>query len=163
VAVHRQDLPIARSEGLTAQELDSEILIYDHDTDVAHCLQGAAANVWRRCDGKTARNDLLSAELDSEALDAILEDLEARDLLVGAAPEAAIAGISRRAMVSRLAASAAAAPLIVSVMAPTAQAAGSCIAQGGACATSSQCCAGTVCCTTGSPGHNLRCFPSGQC
>ena len=48
-----QKMPQARRSGLIIQEVDSEILIYDQETDKAHCLNPTAAKVWNYCDGET--------------------------------------------------------------------------------------------------------------
>ena len=49
---HRQQKPLARNEGLVIKELPDELLIYDTETDRAHCLNETAAFVWLRCDGR---------------------------------------------------------------------------------------------------------------
>ncbi len=43
--------PIARKEGLVIQELNDEVLVYDLETNKAHCLNESAATVWKNCDG----------------------------------------------------------------------------------------------------------------
>ena len=52
-----EKMPQARRSGLIIQEVDSEILIYDQNTDKAHCLNQTAANVWKYCDGETTLAD----------------------------------------------------------------------------------------------------------
>jgi hypothetical protein len=44
-------LPIARKDGLVIQEMPDEVLVYDLNTNKAHCLNQTAAFVWRACDG----------------------------------------------------------------------------------------------------------------
>ncbi len=46
--------PLARKNGLVIQELPDEVLVYDLETDKAHCLNQTAAFVWKKCDGKTS-------------------------------------------------------------------------------------------------------------
>ena len=46
-------LPRARKNGLVIKELPHETLVYDLERDEAHCLNQTAAQVWKRCDGKT--------------------------------------------------------------------------------------------------------------
>ncbi len=47
-------VPIARKEGLVIQEMPEEVLVYDLDTNKAHCLNQTAAFVWKSCDGKNS-------------------------------------------------------------------------------------------------------------
>ena len=56
-----EKMPQARRSGLIIQEVDSEILIYDQDTNKAHCLNQTAAKVWKYCDGETTLADACSA------------------------------------------------------------------------------------------------------
>jgi hypothetical protein len=75
--------PLARTQDLIVEELgDDELLIYDTKTDEGHCLNPAAARVWRRCDGRTPA-DGLSAQLglDAGTVDQALTELEACELL----------------------------------------------------------------------------------
>ena len=51
-------LPHARDEGLVAEELPDEMLVYDLDTHKAHCLNQTAAMVWKHCDGQTPVRDI---------------------------------------------------------------------------------------------------------
>jgi hypothetical protein len=47
------DRPLARSEGLVSEEVDSQLLLYDTESHMAHALDGGAVGVWRACDGHT--------------------------------------------------------------------------------------------------------------
>ncbi len=47
----KQPLPVARHKNLIVKELPDETLIYDLDSDKAHCLNQTAALVWKNCDG----------------------------------------------------------------------------------------------------------------
>ena len=53
--------PKARAEGVVVRELDEEVLVYDLDTHRAVCLNGAAAAVWRLCDGRRTPDDIRRA------------------------------------------------------------------------------------------------------
>ena len=44
-------VPKARQEQLIVKELPDELLIYDLQSDKAHCLNETAALVWKNCDG----------------------------------------------------------------------------------------------------------------
>jgi len=50
--------PIARKVGLVIQEMPNEILVFDIETNKAHCLNETAAIVWRACDGKNSVKDI---------------------------------------------------------------------------------------------------------
>jgi hypothetical protein len=119
--------PLARSRDLIVEELGDELLVYDLTADRGHCLSPTAALVWRRCDGRTA-SDGLSAQLDldPDVVARALDKLAACQLLE-ATPEldpvpAGARGATRREVATKFVkagAVAAAAPLIVSVAAPT--------------------------------------------
>ena len=140
-------LPLARTAGLSINTVGGEILVYDRETDTAHCLGETAAIVWRACDGKLATQTLIDREgLDAETVRRALQELDGLGLLDGTPvrvqqPER---GISRRQAVGRLAA-AAVAPLVVSVAAPAAWAATSTRVKT-TCGPGNVCPAGTVGC-----------------
>ena len=50
--------PRARHEGLLVEELPGETLVYDPASHQAHCLNPAAALVWRAADGDTDVDDI---------------------------------------------------------------------------------------------------------
>lgn len=149
-----QKMPKARRRGLIVKELPDETLIYDEDGDKAHCLNHTAAGVWKHCDGRTtiaATCRSLSRDfgvpVDEQvvwyALDQFGKDhlLEERIKV----PTSVITRMNRRQMVGRLGfAAVVAAPLVISMLAPTAAQAGgsppNCILQGGTCTVSAQCC-----------------------
>lgn len=63
-------LPRARTEDLLIEELEDEVLVYDQRRARAHCLNRAAALVWRACDGRTTLADAatrLEGELELPA------------------------------------------------------------------------------------------------
>lgn len=53
MAGSQSQMPRARKEGLEVQDLGDEVLVYDRKRHRAHCLNPAAALVWRHCDGRT--------------------------------------------------------------------------------------------------------------
>ena len=147
-----EKMPQARRGGLIIQEVDSEILIYDQNTNKAHCLNQTAAKVWKYCDGETTLADACSAlsrdletpvdeklvwyAVDQFAKDNLLEkDIEP--------PAFIITGMNRRQMVRTLGlAAVVAVPLVTSIVAPTPVQAATCLPSGQPCATSAQCCSG---------------------
>ena len=46
--------PLARTSGLVVQEVPNEVLVFDMETNEAHCLNETAAMVWKYCDGNTS-------------------------------------------------------------------------------------------------------------
>lgn len=50
--------PMARKSGLVVQEVPDEVLVYDLDTNKAHCLNQTAALVWKSCDGSRSVSDI---------------------------------------------------------------------------------------------------------
>jgi hypothetical protein len=117
-----EGLPAVRAAGLSVEDLGDEILLYDRESDTAHCLSASAAVVWRACEQSLAMEDLIvDRGIDRKAVEQALSEL--RDLGLLDEPMLAVHrsgdGISRRQAMGRLAA-AAAGPLVISVAAPTA-------------------------------------------
>lgn len=143
--------PLARVDGLVVEELDGELLIYDLDTNEAHCLNGEAAAVWRFCDGSRSIADLSVAvapaaprDVAAEMVNHALSELGKRGLLDGDVPETG-SGVSRRELLRKLAVVGAvglALPVVKSIVAPTAAQAATCLPPGALCTSSAQCCSG---------------------
>jgi hypothetical protein len=130
--------PQARKDGLVVQDLPEETLVYDLERDRAHCLNRAAALVWRHCDGRTTPSDLarmLENEVglpdDEAVIHLALERLAKAHLLEGQAPRLpAAAHCTRRDVLRRLGAAAGLAvllPAVQSIVAPEAAQAASMI------------------------------------
>jgi len=122
--------PQAREDGLVVQELEDETLVYDLLSHKAHCLNRAARAVWRLCDGtrdEAALARLLGKELaggaDEDVVRLALRDLARARLL--REPLTARPRVSRRRLIQRLG-QAAALPLVVSIVSPTAAQAATC-------------------------------------
>lgn len=153
-----EKMPQARRTGLIIQEVDGEILIYDQNTNKAHCLNQTAAKVWKYCDGETTlieACEALSCDLDTavdEKLVWYAVDQFSKDNLLekGIEPPAfIIAGMNRRQMVRTLGLAAViAVPLVTSIIAPTPAQAATCMPPGQPCGTAAQCCSGLC---TGAP------------
>ncbi len=142
-------LPKARRNQLVRKELGGEMLVYDRDSDEAHCLNATAARVWAHCDGRTTVAEmarLLEEEMKTPMADEVvwlaLEQLRKSRLLQEPwATPAHLGQMSRRVMVRRLGiAAAVTVPLVTSIMAPTAVAAASCLPSGTTCTSDAQCC-----------------------
>jgi hypothetical protein len=126
-------LPVARRRNLIVKELPDETLIYDLDSDQAHCLNHTAALVWKNCDGDTSVSALCSL-LEKEVSNPVapevvwlaLDQLYKFRLLEGSpALPAKLAGIKRRELIKRIGLAALTLPVIMSISTPTAAQAGS--------------------------------------
>jgi hypothetical protein len=122
--------PQAREDGLVVQELEDETLVYDLLSHKAHCLNRAAGAVWRLCDGTRDEAALarllgkeLAADADEDVVRLALRDLARAHLL--REPLATRPRVSRRRLIQRLG-QAAALPLVVSIVSPTAAQAATC-------------------------------------
>ena len=51
--------PMARQNGIVVQEMPDEVLVYDLDSNKAHCLNQSAALVWKSCDGTNTVGDIV--------------------------------------------------------------------------------------------------------
>jgi hypothetical protein len=153
-------LPLARQDGLIVEALGEELLLYDQNSHIAHCLSPIAACVWRHCDGERDATELAQLAEASENLVAdALHELREKDLL-DAEPQlmqSTIPGISRREAIGRgvrYGAAAAAVPLIVSATAATPAMAASLENSGCHKETGSSCCDCVVAhCKSGLPNR----------
>jgi Coenzyme PQQ synthesis protein D (PqqD) len=149
-----QTKPLARKEGLVVQELPDEVLIYDLETNRAHCLNETAALVWQSCDGRKNISQIaqalsvkVNAKLDEKIVWFALNQLSRNDLLVDApSPPSSLNGMNRRELVRALGVIVAI-PVVASIVAPTpAEAATGCATVGQACGGSNpMCCSGCSC------------------
>lgn len=146
--------PVARKDGLVIQELPDEILVYDLDSDKAHCLNQTAALVWKRCDGRTTTESIarsltteLHAPVDEKVVWLALDQLGRNDLLEQRpVPPPMLAGLNRREMVRVLGiAAAVTVPLVTSILAPTPSQAASCLANGQPCPGGPSTCCSNIC------------------
>ena len=124
--------PKVRGSGLLVQELGDELLVYDLERNVAHCLNGIAAAVWAHCDGERTVAEigpLLNTDLAPEEVETLvlyaLDQFAERGLLeerTEAEPErTATAMMTRRQMVVRVGlAVGLAIPLVESIVSPPA-------------------------------------------
>jgi hypothetical protein len=154
------------------RELPDELLVYDLDRHRAHCLNRTAALVFRHCDGETSVKQLatiLRRELDVPAdekwVGLALETLRKAHLLADVPkPAGNGARYSRRELLRRAGlASAAALPVVVSLLAPTpAAAVATCVVGNAGCSGQPF---GTQC-NCGNPadcGLNCACDGFGAC
>ena len=155
--------PKARVSDLVIQDSGKELLIYDLKTNTALSLNETSSRIWQRCNGKREAADICSYLEESDSVyvnqDLVLlaiRQLSDADLLAAKMPDSDKSKrVSRRKLLRQIGAgSAVALPIIYSIVAPQAGAAGS-IASGGSsctglnsqgtCLDSDQRCVGGTC------------------
>jgi hypothetical protein len=169
VACDAQSVDIrVREKDLIVRQVGPETVVYDRGRHRAHCLRPLAAAVWRECDGRRSTAEIaerVSAargeSIDEAAVLVALRRFERAGLIERGAPRSGRAdpgaygaspGAGRRGVLRRVAALAGLA--VVSVIAPTPEAAAAtCLPNGQTCASSAECCSG--CCQEA----RLRCKP----
>lgn len=97
----RMQFPLARSQGLLIENVDSEKVIFDEGSKHAHCLTPLAAIVFSRCDGETSPTELariasgrLGDSVSEDDVQNALAQLQERHLLESQLPTT----LSRRDM-----------------------------------------------------------------
>ncbi len=148
-------IPITRREGLVIQELPGEVLVYDLETNKAHCLNRTAAAVWKSCDGKNSVRDISDLIADTEGGSVeedlvwlAIEQLSENNLLENK-PSANFNHQNRREVIRKIGLAAVVAlPVVTLLIAPRAAQAGS-ICAGGACASATDCPGGCTKCNNG--------------
>jgi Coenzyme PQQ synthesis protein D (PqqD) len=143
----KRQFPRARLDCLS-REFDSELLVYDPQRNVGHCLNSTAAAVWKLCDGNNSLLQItrtlsrqLSARVDESVVLLALDRLADAHLLV--AEEVRVERPSRRLAIRRIGIAAAIAlPLVTSIVAPTPAQAASCLHNNQPCANNAMCCSG---------------------
>lgn len=127
--------PVARTRNLVVKELPDETLIYDLDSDEAHCLNQTAALVWKNCDGTRSAEELanlltnkLGVRVSENVVWLALDQLEQFKLLENSVSKPApLNGMTRRHLMRTLGIAAAVSiPVITSIIVPTPAQAASC-------------------------------------
>lgn len=139
--------PRARLDCLT-KDFGGELLVYDRERNVGHCLNPTAAAAWKLCDGKKSISELakvltrqLSTPVDEPVVLLALEELSKARLMIEV--EKPVRRTSRREAIRAIGiAGAVALPLVTSLVAPTPARAASCLANGRPCVSNAQCCSG---------------------
>jgi hypothetical protein len=117
--------PIARKSGLVVQEVPDEVLVYDLESNQAHCLNQSAAMIWKSCDGNNSVSEIAKL-VENQAGGNVTEDfvwlaidqLSENNLLEKQIPSS-FEGTSRREVIKRIGlASVIAIPVIASLVAP---------------------------------------------
>jgi hypothetical protein len=119
-------IPVARKNGLVIQEMPDEVLVYDLDSNKAHCLNETAAFVWKSCNGSNSVSDITNL-LKGQSGSGVNEDLIwlaidqlSEKQLLEASISADFKGQSRREVIKKIGlATVVALPLVASLTAPT--------------------------------------------
>ena len=144
--------PVARQEGLVIQEMPDEVLVFDLETNKAHCLNQTAAFVWKSCDGKNSVAEIArlfgdeSGKPVSEDLIWLAIDQLNDNQLLAESLKADFKNQTRREVIKKVGLAAVIAlPLVSSLIAPTAALAVTCSGTNGSACAGGTCCNG-VCC-----------------
>ena len=123
--MNNSQYPLARTNGLVVQEVPNEVLVFDMETNEAHCLNETAAMVWKYCDGKTSVPEIAEilgenkgSGINDDLVWLAIDQLNEHNLLEKEV-ESKFAGESRRAVLRKIGlASMIALPIIASMAAP---------------------------------------------
>jgi len=113
--------PVARKSGLVVQEMPDEVLVYDLNSNKAHCLNDTAAKVWRACDGNTSVAEIAAnfGKGNNEDLVWLAIDQLSESHLLESQISTKFNGKSRRDVIKKIGlASIVAVPVIASLVAP---------------------------------------------
>jgi hypothetical protein len=166
--------PTARKSGLVIQEVPNEVLVFDLESNKAHCLNDTAAMVWKSCDGKTSVPEIakfIGKETGKNVQDDLvwlaIDQLTENHLLENAIADR-FKGETRREVIKKIGlASMIALPVVASLVAPqNALASLSCVCTATAqCATppldvcgSPTCCNAAGLCAPALPSPNNACL-----
>ena len=145
-------LPLARTNDVVIQNLDSEVLIYDLKINKAFHLNKTLKIIYEACDGKTSFAELTAEHNFTDDLIFLgLDELARENLLEqGQTYQSPLAGLSRRDVIRKIGfASIIALPLISSIVAPTAAQGASPLPLFAGCINNSDCASNF--CTQGPP------------
>ena len=165
-------LPKARTKDLVVQESGDEVLVYDLLSNKAHQLNETMALIWKKCDGATTVGTVVEeleaetkTELDSDFVSLALHELERLDLISNNG-QSRFGKVSRRDIAFKYAPTMVLLPIAVSLVAPAAVQAQSCIDISNPCTTMpDNCCPGLDCVPDffgqGQPGCFFEAPPNG--
>lgn len=170
-------MPKSREEELVVQELADETLVYDLGRHKAYCLNRTASLVWRYCDGSTSvsqvagvlRQEMETPVRDDLVLLAIKQLSGARLVSDGGDLSVLASQYTRRKVLKTIGIAGAVAllPVVVSIIAPTAAQAATCVATNGCAGVPfGQACGppgcAKICCGPTGPNAN-KCKAVGTC
>lgn len=175
-------IPRARTEQLVTREMPDEVLVYDLKNHKAHCLNQAATTVWKYCDGKLTAAEIATTitqnhqlQMDEATVWLAVKQLSKAELLNERLKKpAGNVRFGRRAALRGIGlGTALAVPVVMSIIAPTAEAACTGLSlNNAACAANATCCstccgggsqAGMTCATSNSLANDQMCSASCAC
>lgn len=164
-----QQRPIARKEGLVIQEMPDEVLVFDTETNKAHCLNETAAFVWKACDGTNSVAEITKLfgnqsgkSVDENLVWLAIDQLNENNLLAQEL-KANFNGQSRREVIKKIGLAAVIAlPIVSSLVAPSAALAASCSGDNPTCAGPAGPCPTSTPCTGCPSGVNCMCNGTSQ-
>jgi hypothetical protein len=141
-------IPVARKDGLVVQEMAEEVLVYDLNSNKAHCLNQTAAFVWKSCDGTNSISEITKlfemetgASVQEDLIWLAIDQLSEKNLL-NREMTTTLMGRSRREVIKKIGlATVVALPIVASLTAPTSALASTscaCVNPGG-CITQTTC------------------------
>lgn len=156
--------PVARRKNLVIQEIPGEILVYDLETNKAHCLNETSAFVWNRCDGKNSITDLsvllgshTGKPVEENLVWLAIDQLNENNLLAHEL-QANFGNQTRREVIRKIGLAAVISlPLVASLVAPTAALAVSCSSGTANCSPGGQTCTDGTACTGCQNGSGCIC------
>lgn len=124
--MNNSQIPVARTQGLVVQEMPEEVLIYDLDTNKAHCLNDTAAFVWKSCNGNNSVSEIAKKfqietgkSVNEDLVWLAIDQLSQKNLLQGEI-STRFSGQNRREVIKKIGfASMIALPIVASLAAPT--------------------------------------------
>lgn len=155
-------IPVARKEGLVIQEMAAEVLVYDLETNKAHCLNQTAAAIWKSCDGKNSVSDISkiiaqanNTPAQEELIWLAIDQLNETNLLETKLT-VNFSNQNRREVIKKIGLAAVIAlPIVTSLVAPTVASAGS------TCATTSCTCTIAAACVPAMGATTCGCSSAG--
>jgi hypothetical protein len=146
---------VPKRKDAIVRQLNGELLVYDTETNKAHCLNSIAADVWNLCDGRRAIAEIIrtieqrhNSRVSEHVVLIALGQLQKSGLLLNQIPPLAGRNVSsRRAVVRRMGIAAVLIwPTITSILVPTpAEAASPCRHNLQACPQGPQQCCSNLC------------------
>lgn len=118
-------LPKARTSGIVVQKADTEVLIYELQTNKIYALNETSGFIWKNCDGLNSPSEIVeklnrqfNTKVDEDFIWLALENLQREKLLES---EVELPKIARRELIKKIGLSSMISlPLIASFFAPTA-------------------------------------------
>ena len=142
-------VPVARKEGLVIQETTEEVLVYDLNSNKAHCLNQTAAFVWKSCNGNNSIPEItrlfeneIGSTVQEDLIWLAIDELKNENLVeIDSGYVSVFKGMSRREAVKKVGlGTMIALPVISSLVAPSSAMAQSFISTlGGPCASDLNC------------------------